>query len=139
MRPGVTTANQSSTYYNYTADRAVDGEPSRLSLLSESCSHTDTSQKEAWMTIDLGRVYNVKHVKFWYRNDREFFKSICFLFCLNVCIFVLTFEISFRPMQIEADTKKRSIGHIAHLINQFKSINTYDYVITLMKRKKTHY
>nr|XP_022308196.1 receptor-type tyrosine-protein phosphatase C-like [Crassostrea virginica] len=70
VRPSVTTANQSSTYYNYTADRAVDGEPSRLSLLSESCSHTDISQKEAWLTIDLGRVYNVNHVKFWYRNDR---------------------------------------------------------------------
>ena len=31
---------------------------------------------------------------------------------------------------------KRPIGHIAHLRKQFKSINTYDYIITLIKRKK---
>ena len=31
---------------------------------------------------------------------------------------------------------KRSIGHIAHLRKQFKSINTYDYIITLINRRK---
>ena len=32
------------------------------------------------------------------------------------------------------------MGHIAHLRKQFKSINTYDYIITLIKkRKKKHY
>ena len=31
---------------------------------------------------------------------------------------------------------KRPMGHIAHLRKQFKSINTYDYIITLIKRKK---
>ena len=35
---------------------------------------------------------------------------------------------------------KRPMGHIAHLRKQFKSINTYDNIITLIKRrKKTHY
>ena len=33
---------------------------------------------------------------------------------------------------------KRPMGHIAHLREQFKSINTYDYIITLIKQKK-HY
>ena len=28
------------------------------------------------------------------------------------------------------------MGHIAHQRKQFKSINTYDYIITLIKRKK---
>ena len=28
------------------------------------------------------------------------------------------------------------MGHIAHLRKQFKPINTYDYIITLIKRKK---
>ena len=28
------------------------------------------------------------------------------------------------------------MGHIAHLSKQFKSINTYDYIITLIKRRK---
>ena len=31
------------------------------------------------------------------------------------------------------------MGHIAHLRKQFKSINTYDYIITLIKRRKKHY
>ena len=35
---------------------------------------------------------------------------------------------------------KRPMGHIAHASKQFKSINTYDYIITLIKRrKKKHY
>ena len=31
---------------------------------------------------------------------------------------------------------KRSMGHITHLRKQFKSINTYDYIIRLIKRRK---
>ena len=31
---------------------------------------------------------------------------------------------------------KRPMGHIAHLRKQFKSINTYDYIISLIKRRK---
>ena len=31
---------------------------------------------------------------------------------------------------------KRPMGHIAHLRKPFKSINTYDYIITLIKRRK---
>ena len=31
---------------------------------------------------------------------------------------------------------KRPMGHIAHLRKQFKSLNTYDYIITLIKRRK---
>ena len=31
---------------------------------------------------------------------------------------------------------KRPMGHIAHLRKQFKSMNTYDYIITLIKRRK---
>ena len=31
---------------------------------------------------------------------------------------------------------KRPMGHIAHLRKQFKSINTYDYLITLIKRRE---
>ena len=31
------------------------------------------------------------------------------------------------------------MGHIAHLRKQFKSINTYNYIITLIKRRKKHY
>ena len=31
---------------------------------------------------------------------------------------------------------KRPMGHIAHLRKQFKSMNTYDYIITLIERRK---
>ena len=31
---------------------------------------------------------------------------------------------------------KRPMGHIAHLRKQLKSINTYDYIMTLIKRRK---
>ena len=34
---------------------------------------------------------------------------------------------------------KRPMGHIVHLRKQFKSIITYDYIITLIQRKKNHY
>ena len=31
---------------------------------------------------------------------------------------------------------KRPMGHISRLRKQFKSINTYDYIITMIKRRK---
>ena len=31
---------------------------------------------------------------------------------------------------------KRPMGHIAHLRKQLKSINTYDYIITLIMRRR---
>ena len=34
---------------------------------------------------------------------------------------------------------KRPMGHIAHLRKQFKSINTYDYIITMIKKRKKIY
>ena len=40
---------------------------------------------------------------------------------------------------IENIKNKRSMGHIAHLRKQFKSINEYDFIITLIKRRKKHY
>ena len=36
----------------------------------------------------------------------------------------------------ETFINKRPMGQIAHLIKQFKSINTYDFIITLIKRRK---
>ena len=36
----------------------------------------------------------------------------------------------------KGNRKKRPMGHIAHLRKQLKSINTYDYIITLKKRRK---
>ena len=39
-------------------------------------------------------------------------------------------------MRTTVNKNKRPIRHIAHLRKQFKSINTYDYSLTLIKRKK---
>ncbi|XP_052681709.1 multiple epidermal growth factor-like domains protein 11 isoform X4 [Crassostrea angulata] len=69
--PGLTTATQSSTYLYFSADRSIDGYPDRLKLSNGSCSHTGSSWTNAWLRIDLDKVYNVKEVKFWYRNHRS--------------------------------------------------------------------
>ena len=37
---------------------------------------------------------------------------------------------------IKEYSNKRPMGHIAHLRKQFKSINTYDYIIRYIKRRK---
>ena len=37
---------------------------------------------------------------------------------------------------MENSLNKKPMGHIAHLRKQFKSINTYHYIITLIKRRK---
>ena len=36
-------------------------------------------------------------------------------------------------------TNKRPMGHITHLRNHFKSINTFDYIITLIREENNHY
>uniref|UniRef100_A0A8W8MFM1 Multiple epidermal growth factor-like domains 10 n=1 Tax=Magallana gigas TaxID=29159 RepID=A0A8W8MFM1_MAGGI len=50
---------------------SIDGYPDRLILSNGSCSHTGSSWTNAWLRIDLDKVYNVKEVKFWYRNHRS--------------------------------------------------------------------
>ena len=47
------------------------------------------------------------------------------LYCFNTCCDTSTLILNKRPM-----------GHIAHLNKQLKSINTYDYIITLINRRK---
>ena len=39
---------------------------------------------------------------------------------------------------LSRNLNKRPMGHIAYVRNQYKPINTYDYVITLIKRGKIH-
>ena len=51
-----------------------------------------------------------------------------------MCKFTLQY---FKLMNFEpALLNKRPMGHIAHLRKQFKSINTYDYIKMLIKRRK---
>uniref|UniRef100_A0A8W8NPK4 protein-tyrosine-phosphatase n=1 Tax=Magallana gigas TaxID=29159 RepID=A0A8W8NPK4_MAGGI len=64
-----TIAEGSSTYRNYVALLAVDGNTDQD---VSRCFHSDDSRgiTEAWLRIDLGGVYSVRSVKFWYRDDR---------------------------------------------------------------------
>lgn len=66
-----TIAVGSSTYGNYVASRAVDGNTDQD---VSRCFHSDDRKdiKEAWLRIDLGGVYSVKSVKFWYRGDSKY-------------------------------------------------------------------
>ncbi|XP_061190208.1 multiple epidermal growth factor-like domains protein 6 [Saccostrea echinata] len=67
--PYVTTAASSSVFQNYLPSRTVDGDTSQDIV---SCSHTgiDATIREAWLRVDLGHVYSLNDVRFWYRNDR---------------------------------------------------------------------
>nr|XP_022308404.1 multiple epidermal growth factor-like domains protein 10 [Crassostrea virginica] len=66
--PNWTIATLSTTYQDFDASRAVDGNFIQNVF---SCSHTDIAStiKEAWLQIDLKRIYSIKYVKFVYRND----------------------------------------------------------------------
>lgn len=57
------------------ASRTVDGNT------DTSCSHTDVRSNitEAWLRIDLGRVYSVKSVKLWNRGGINKYHLLFFL------------------------------------------------------------
>ena len=38
---------------------------------TSNCMHTAAGEKEAWLHLDLGDIYNLKSVKIWYRNDSK--------------------------------------------------------------------
>lgn len=63
----------SSIYKNglFLASYAVDGNFKQND--AQRCFHTDVNNtiKEAWLRIDLGGVFSVSSVKFWYRNDND--------------------------------------------------------------------
>lgn len=70
VKSGVTIATSSSTLAGYPPSRAVDENNNQH---IRSCSHTSNqcNIKEAWLLIDLTRVFSIKYVKFWYRTDRR--------------------------------------------------------------------
>lgn len=66
-----TIAMGSSTYRNYVASRAVDGNTDQD---MSRCFHSDYRRDitEAWLRIDLGGVYSFNSVKFWLRDDSKY-------------------------------------------------------------------
>nr|XP_022302262.1 angiopoietin-1 receptor-like [Crassostrea virginica] len=68
VEPGYTKAMSSSTYHGYPASRTVDG---NLNQSTSFCSHTDDYEiTEAWLRIDLQKIFNIAVIKIWYRNDK---------------------------------------------------------------------
>nr|XP_022312542.1 protein draper-like isoform X1 [Crassostrea virginica] len=65
----LTRVGSSSVYQSNKASLANDGD---FTQNIQRCSHTDDKPniKEAWLRLDLGDVFSMKSVKFWYRNDR---------------------------------------------------------------------
>lgn len=69
----------SSTYYDYDASRAVDG---NFDQNITNCSHTDDIcyyGDHAWLRIDLKKEYSIKSVKIWYRADSKYHSIFPFL------------------------------------------------------------
>ena len=50
--------------------------------------------------------------------------------------YILSILVKIRNKTKKKPKKKRPMGHMAHLRKQFKSINIYDYIITLIKGRK---
>nr|XP_022312103.1 receptor-type tyrosine-protein phosphatase U-like [Crassostrea virginica] len=75
--PGKTEAISNSVHGSFFPNKSVDG--SFLQNIAY-CSHTsdNTSITVAWLRIDLKKIYSIKAVKFWYRNDRssEYYNTI---------------------------------------------------------------
>nr|XP_022306194.1 neurogenic locus notch homolog protein 1-like isoform X2 [Crassostrea virginica] len=68
VETGYAIAESSSVLGNYLASRTIDG---NISQHSSYCLHTAaTGETEAWLRVDLSKVFSIQSVKFWYRNDR---------------------------------------------------------------------
>ena len=80
--------------------------------------------------IDPDNLFSLR--KIFRQREEKRQKSIQTLRYLDMELCVSVVKYNKRPMHM---------GHIVHLRKQFKSINTYDYIITLIKRrrKKKHY
>lgn len=69
--PGKTEAISSSVHGSFFPYKSVDG--SVLQNIAY-CSHTsdNTAITVAWLRVDLKKIYSIKAVKFWYRNDSKY-------------------------------------------------------------------
>ncbi|XP_062590376.1 uncharacterized protein LOC134251989 [Saccostrea cucullata] len=67
VRPGYTMASSSSVDYDGYPNKTVDGDFRQNNYTY--CMHTAVGHTEAWLRIDLRKIYNIQSVKFWYRND----------------------------------------------------------------------
>ena len=67
---GLAIATSSSVYGDYVASRTIDGNTNQQ---ISNCLHTATTGRtEAWLRVDLRKVFSIQSVKFWYRNDSAY-------------------------------------------------------------------
>ena len=74
---------------------------------------------------DLFRIKELAKIKCWFK----------IIVCILQSHFMHTWRASV-ARTLNTILNKRPMGHIAHLRKQFQSINTHDYIITLIKRRK---
>ena len=70
--PDKTQAESSSVYgHSYFPNNTVDGDPQQSIA---HCAHTKNEKPitEAWLRINLLKVYSIKEIKFWYRDDGSY-------------------------------------------------------------------
>lgn len=59
----------SSTHINNSASLANDGV---ISTKEMYCAITDRGLNIAWLQVDLGKQFNIKSIKIYYRRDSEY-------------------------------------------------------------------
>ena len=71
------TAWQSGTWGSYTADRAVDGRYTNLSVRGGQCASSDGGRTDEWR-VDLGGVKNIHHVFLQYMTGNDVWGIVSF-------------------------------------------------------------
>lgn len=59
----------SSTHINNSASLANDGV---ISTKEMYCAITDRGLNRAWLQVDLGKQFNIKSIKIYYRRESEY-------------------------------------------------------------------
>ena len=94
-----------------------------------------------WAMWPMGLLFDRYHlhitcfVKWIYYSLVTFIFPSCSLYTIKHVIYITPQKVVCYEINSRFLINKRPMGHIAHLRKQFKSINTYDYIITLIKRR----
>lgn len=68
-RRTTSTATQSSLYAGFVYNTAYLAKDGVLNTTERHCTHTAPNNPTAWLQIDLGKQYNIKSVKIYYRRE----------------------------------------------------------------------
>ena len=65
------TAKQSSSYRNYNALKALDGNRNQ-DFRGESCGHTAIHRTTAWWRLDIRQQVNIYNIEIYYRKTSKY-------------------------------------------------------------------